>query len=320
MRYLKEQGFRFSLLSGLRAGGRIILRRAKYYAPEETGALRASGHVILEDAGGPMVTSDWAMSLRIVFDAPYAVYVHENTSAFHTPPTCAKFLEKAVRETSGDVSRAFRFPVEHMLRAGVSEFQSEEIEFAGEAKVQPKTFTGLPSEKKLGQLEAKQRLVGEKAATIKIGGGLRYRSVPGVTQPSPLRGRSGPYAKARRKLMKMVKDAGLHVEKGRVVPKSFPKSKGGSKPGVERGPYTKPLVSGLKNVAASMKTLNTKRKEKAAAAKAAKAAAKAAKEAQAAQAEQAARAARAAASKARGPSKLAQKIREAQAKKNKLPE
>jgi hypothetical protein len=61
--------------------------------PIQTGALRASGHVEPPeiDPAGATVSFGYGGA-----SAPYAVYVHENLSAYHKPPTMAKFLELPV--------------------------------------------------------------------------------------------------------------------------------------------------------------------------------------------------------------------------------
>lgn len=79
---------------GLEKCAHVILKKALYYCPIEFGPLRESGHVETKGKGK-------GARSRVVFDAPYAVYVHEILTAYHEPPTCAKFLERAVRETRG---------------------------------------------------------------------------------------------------------------------------------------------------------------------------------------------------------------------------
>jgi hypothetical protein len=37
------------------------------------------------------------MKLQVGYEAPYAVYVHENLEAYHKPPTRAKYLESPAR-------------------------------------------------------------------------------------------------------------------------------------------------------------------------------------------------------------------------------
>lgn len=82
---------------GLQKCGAVILKKALYYCPVDTEALRKSGRVEVTGKG-------FGAKVSIVFGgdtAPYSLYVHENLEANHAAPTCAKFLERAVRETRG---------------------------------------------------------------------------------------------------------------------------------------------------------------------------------------------------------------------------
>lgn len=65
-----------------------VLERAKIYCPVDTGTLRDSGTIIENEDG----------SCQVVFQCPYAWYVHEFEWKTHKPPTCAKFLTRAVYE------------------------------------------------------------------------------------------------------------------------------------------------------------------------------------------------------------------------------
>lgn len=89
------------IAEGIERASHIILKKALFYAPIDTGALRASGRV--ETTG----TGKGSRS-KVIFggtrETYYALYVHENLEAAHNAPTCAKFLEKAARETAGSVA------------------------------------------------------------------------------------------------------------------------------------------------------------------------------------------------------------------------
>lgn len=65
-----------------------VLALAKYYCPVETGALRDSGRIEVQDDG----------SCRVFFDCPYAWYVHEFSWKNHAYPTCDHFLTRAIYE------------------------------------------------------------------------------------------------------------------------------------------------------------------------------------------------------------------------------
>jgi hypothetical protein len=78
-----------AIVPALRAEAEAIMTVAKERTPVQTGALRASGRVEVEDA-----------SVAMSFGGPaigYAVFVHENLQAHH-PVGQAKFLESAVTE------------------------------------------------------------------------------------------------------------------------------------------------------------------------------------------------------------------------------
>lgn len=65
-----------------------ILERAKYYCPVDTGKLRDSGRIEVNDDG----------SCRIFFDCQYAWYVHEFSWKNHAYPTRDHFLTQAIYE------------------------------------------------------------------------------------------------------------------------------------------------------------------------------------------------------------------------------
>lgn len=67
-----------------------VIDLAKYYCPVDTGYLRNS--IGIGNVSGNMT--------EIIVDCPYAWYVEEFTWRQHDPPTCAKFLERAVFEVS----------------------------------------------------------------------------------------------------------------------------------------------------------------------------------------------------------------------------
>lgn len=72
--------------------GRAILGRAIELCPLETGFLRSSGRVYV-----------YKNYIRIIFECPYAAYVHENINNVH-PIGQAKFLETAAQEMLGNRS------------------------------------------------------------------------------------------------------------------------------------------------------------------------------------------------------------------------
>jgi hypothetical protein len=50
---------------------------------------------------------DYSKYVQIIYEAPYAVYVHEDLEMPHAPPTQAKYLETAMKQQSksGEMSR-----------------------------------------------------------------------------------------------------------------------------------------------------------------------------------------------------------------------
>lgn len=70
-----------------------ILRVAKSLCPVDTGRLVNSGKLVKVGSG----------EYVIVFDCPYAWYVHENLSANHPNGGTAKFLDKAIISVLGSI-------------------------------------------------------------------------------------------------------------------------------------------------------------------------------------------------------------------------
>jgi hypothetical protein len=66
-----------------------VLELAKYYCPKDTGTLANSGRIQMLDNS----------MCSIIFDCPYAWFVHELSYKKHEPPTCDHFLSRAIFET-----------------------------------------------------------------------------------------------------------------------------------------------------------------------------------------------------------------------------
>lgn len=80
------------------------LKKARFYVPKDTMALHDSGRKEVTGSG-------MGAKGRVIFggpSAPYAIYVHEIQENQHAPPTCAKFLERAVRELRGTMSNIMK--------------------------------------------------------------------------------------------------------------------------------------------------------------------------------------------------------------------
>lgn len=89
---------KLTIAEGLTECSEKILNKALGYVPVDTGALKESGRVETKGTGK-------GAESKVIFGGTektyYALYVHENLQAFHLPPTCAKFLEKAARQMAG---------------------------------------------------------------------------------------------------------------------------------------------------------------------------------------------------------------------------
>jgi hypothetical protein len=85
-----------NIKAGLLQAATIVLQKAKFYVPKETGNLEKSGRIVGNEVGG--VGSRYTVE----FGGPgatYAAFVHEMLEIPHEPPTCAKYLLRAVHET-----------------------------------------------------------------------------------------------------------------------------------------------------------------------------------------------------------------------------
>jgi len=94
---LKKLGVRAEHVLGqaLYEEGERIMGESKLVVPVDTGTLKSSGHVTLPQKVGRFV--------RVVLSyggaaAPYAIYVHENLTARHKPPTRNKYLEEPFKK------------------------------------------------------------------------------------------------------------------------------------------------------------------------------------------------------------------------------
>ena len=75
----------------------LILELARdVYCPIDTGELRESGIVVEQGAGE-------TYAAQVEFGTRYALYVHEDLTVYHEPPTQAKFLDRASEEVIGQL-------------------------------------------------------------------------------------------------------------------------------------------------------------------------------------------------------------------------
>jgi hypothetical protein len=68
-----------------------ILEVAQYYCPVDKGDLVESGTVVKSNSG-----HGGTVEAQVRFRTRYALFVHEDTTAYHEPPTQAKYLEQAM--------------------------------------------------------------------------------------------------------------------------------------------------------------------------------------------------------------------------------
>lgn len=90
------------MTEGIKASAESIVTLAKFYCPKDTHALEKS-IMATQDNPTEGVVGLAREEVTIVCGdttAYYAIYVHENLQAWHDPPTQAKFLERAVRESA----------------------------------------------------------------------------------------------------------------------------------------------------------------------------------------------------------------------------
>jgi hypothetical protein len=87
---------------GLAKCAEILLRASQKLVPVKTGYLKSTGRV--EQGKGVGM----AASAAVIYDAPYAIYVHENMEARHASPTQAKFLSDAVIKVRGTMTAVLK--------------------------------------------------------------------------------------------------------------------------------------------------------------------------------------------------------------------
>jgi len=92
-------------VTGLRAGGREVLKEARDRVPVDDGDLRKSGRVVTDD-----------LDVTVKFTAPHAALVHEKTDLNHPNGGQAKYLESAALEV--DVAEAVARAVRKQLGGG----------------------------------------------------------------------------------------------------------------------------------------------------------------------------------------------------------
>lgn len=88
-----EQRLRAATLEGVEEFQKIELQEMKRRTPVDTGELRESGHYDKPKSEGNRITAVFR------FDAPYAMFVHEDLEAHHDNGE-AKFMESVLQESA----------------------------------------------------------------------------------------------------------------------------------------------------------------------------------------------------------------------------
>ena len=92
----KQKKYYFGLAEGLKIAGLFIQRESQLIVPVDLNNLRPSADTKHSGSGISIV-------VRVFYTASYAVYVHEDLEARHSPGQEAKFLEKPIRENTDKI-------------------------------------------------------------------------------------------------------------------------------------------------------------------------------------------------------------------------
>lgn len=94
---LYKRNIQKGLIEGHKDGMNYLLREIKKITPVDEGDLRKSGKIVAGDYGFPG-QGGFIKRGYIVFTEYYAVYVHEDLTKYHKPPTSAKFIDRIVND------------------------------------------------------------------------------------------------------------------------------------------------------------------------------------------------------------------------------
>lgn len=98
----QKAGLAVNIREGLLKIAQLVYIRSQKYVPVDTGVLKASGKVVDNGKEG------FGAEVAVIYEAPYAIYVHERTDISHAEPTQAKYVERAVRELRGTATSLLR--------------------------------------------------------------------------------------------------------------------------------------------------------------------------------------------------------------------
>lgn len=89
------------LRRGLYKGGLFLQRESQIIVPRDTGDLAESANTRLEGSG-------FQVAAIVSYRTDYALFVHEDLEARHTPGKQAKFLEQPLREKRDRIAAIVR--------------------------------------------------------------------------------------------------------------------------------------------------------------------------------------------------------------------
>ncbi|MFJ7208230.1 hypothetical protein ACIQWR_32475 [Streptomyces sp. NPDC098789] len=95
------------LLRGLTLAGELTLQATRQRVPIAEGTLERSGATSVDEA---------TMTAAVSYDTPYAVRMHEDMTAQHSPGRTAKYIEAVLPEVAGEVQAVIAAQVRRELR------------------------------------------------------------------------------------------------------------------------------------------------------------------------------------------------------------
>ena len=83
--------------AGIMAAARFLMMKSQQLVPVDTARLARSARITKYRSG-------FVTEVEVSYDTPYAVFVHEDLTKYHKPPTQAKFLEQPARMYAGEIA------------------------------------------------------------------------------------------------------------------------------------------------------------------------------------------------------------------------
>lgn len=102
-----EPDVRAAAIRALFEGAEHLLDESRRLVPLEEGILSGSGHTEVDED---------ALEAYVIYDTPYAVRQHEDTTLAHNAGRQAKYLEQPVRERGPDVTEYIADRIRAVLR------------------------------------------------------------------------------------------------------------------------------------------------------------------------------------------------------------